>query len=308
MADTLNVYNIGYQEANEYGYAASLSRMKGFDYYQVAMGFEDMAGILDDVLATMDQPLSDAACFPTLHLSRIVKRRLTVMLSGEGADELFSGYWQYQGIMDSRSPTDTGREAMLDHMRRSSYYLDQMGVIEPGYAVKYNPLTAAEAAWSNGNDPRLLQRVTRFDIDTWLADDLLMKVDKMSMGASIEARVPFLDRYLMEYVLGLPDEYKYSNGTTKRILKDVAEELGVPSDITRRPKMGFTVPIHSLLQGPFKARFLDTLPAVKALPYIRGRVVDQIVRDYYAGRSELSLFCWVLFVFAAWYDKETRGA
>ena len=308
LGTEINVYNVGYAHAHEYGYAGRVSRELGFNYYQCGMTFQDMADVMPDVLKHMDQPLSDAACFPTLYLSRVVKRGCTVMLSGEGADELFAGYWQYDAIMKARGRQDISRGAYLDHLARSSYYPEQKKVVSSRVVRAHNPISLTMSHWDHPTSTSLLSRITRFDILTWLPDDLLMKVDKMTMAASVEARVPFLDMDLMEYVARLPDHYKYKDGVTKRILKDVAEELGVSTDITRRPKMGFTVPIAAMLRGPYREKFQGDIrsPKFRALGDILNlRKIDYLIQQFYAGRDDLTLFCWVLFVFAAWYADQS---
>jgi len=307
LGTDINVYNVGYPNANEYGYAGGVARELGLNYFQCGMTFDDMVNILPDVLNHMDQPLSDAACFPTLHLSRIAKRGCTVMLSGEGADEIFAGYWQYDSILKARDVNDVGMPAMLDHLERSNYFLDRKGIVTSDVTRHHNPLTRMPTIWNDYANTTLQSRITRMDTLTWLPDDLLMKVDKMTMGASVEARVPFLDRDLMEYVVRLPDEFKY-NGTTKRILKDVAESFGVSSDITRRPKMGFTVPTDALLRGPFKEGFKRAIHSQRFRnlgAFLDMRRIDLIINQYYAGNKDLTLFCWTLFVFAAWLENQT---
>ena len=296
LKSEINVYNIGYTEANEYGYAGQVSRDLGFNLYQCGMSFKNMSDSLPKVLRHMDQPLSDAAIFPTQYLSRVVKRGCTVMLSGEGADELFAGYWQYDGLLQARS--DTGQEAYLDHLRRSSYFLNSS-------IIKGNSVQRVKSLW--GKDKTLLSRITRFDLNTWLPDDLLMKVDKMTMAASVEARVPFLDTDLVEYGYSLPDSYKYHQGTTKRILKDVAESFGVSQEITRRPKMGFTVPLDTLLRGVFRQPFERALrsPKFKGLDRILNfPEIEKMVNLYYEGRTDLTLQVWTLFIFAAWWEAQ----
>ena len=302
----INVYNIGYQEANEYGYASLVSEKLGFNYYQVAMTFDDMVDCLDDVLGYVDQPFSDAACFPLYYLSKIVKHNVTVMLSGEGADELFAGYWQYEGLLEARRSHQISAASLQDHLRRSSYWIGANQVIRTDAQRQLpDPVRKALHHYDSKSARTLLSKVLNTDLNTWLPDDLLMKVDKMTMAASVETRVPFLDHMLLEYVASLPDDYKYHHRTTKRILKDVALEMGVPGDVVQRPKMGFTVPIHNLLQGPYKRRFLDTLGSkrFRGLPYINHQRVDRIVGDYYRGQDSWSLFCWVLFMFTTWIDS-----
>jgi len=141
-----------------------------------------------------------------------------------------------------------------------------------------------------------LQRLTAADMKTWLADDVLAKVDKASMSASIEARVPLLDHLLVEQVARLPDRDRFGWGTPKRLLKKLAREL-LPRRIVRRPKRAFEVPVDKWLREYRREWVCDTVgsPETLARGYFRPRVIAALLDDYIktgaGGRKIWSLFC-----------------
>tara|TARA_B100000745_G_scaffold300398_1_gene254220 strand:+ start:3546 stop:4547 length:1002 start_codon:yes stop_codon:yes gene_type:complete len=290
----LNVYNIGYPDANEFEYALTLAKQHRLNYHQYQMREADVVDMIPYWIRHMDQPMCDPASIPTLYLSRYVTKRLTVMLSGEGADELFAGYWQYEREL---SKPET---SYLSHLKGSSYFVELQGLVNSRHLTQYNPVADHTSLWDSRLSP--VQRITKFDMDTWLCDNLLQKVDRMTMGASIEARVPFLDRDLLEFGFRLPDQFKWGQGNTKRILKDVAEELGVPRSITQRPKMGFTVPVRDLLRGVLRDDFDRARECVRQLPYIHAPVLEDKVARFYEGDDSQGLFAWNIFVLSLWLE------
>lgn len=226
----------------------------------------------------LDEPLADAAVLPTYRLAQLTKPQVTVVLSGEGADECFAGYDQLKllrpvaawgpwlsGLARMLQPLaagwSTGRRALaaLAHYRdlpglvleAGAYFTPAEKSALLGPAVREN-LADYEAHLRHyvtdlgGSDGSLLQRLLRFYLYAWLPDDLLTKVDRTTMAHAIEARVPYLDHKLVELAFSLPDDLRVRGRTDKLLLRQLAAEV-LPPEIVQRPKHGFKVPLERWL-------------------------------------------------------------
>ena len=253
-------------------------------HHVVTADDESLGRALDIVSQTLAEPLGDPAVLPTWLLAEMAREHVKVILSGEGADELFGGYptylghkwaerWQrlpeplrhvFRWAMD-RWPSSTGKMTLefmvrqflastdLPWMERHLTWLGATA-IEDGVIAE---LAAKLDRFPHG-DP--LNRILWFDFLTYLPDDLLVKVDRATMLASVEARAPFLDREVMELVLPAPSHLKVRGLTTKAILKEAARGL-LPERVINRRKRGLSVPVARWLNtglAPLADRLLDT--------------------------------------------------
>ncbi|MBD3853833.1 MAG: hypothetical protein IFJ96_03550, partial [Acidobacteria bacterium] len=260
----------------------------GSDHHELMMDPATVAGDLDRILDGLDAPLADPTTIPTWYMSQLARERVTVALSGEGADEIFGGYARQRydvGIdrlgaagrrllptvlrMAGRRPSDrlerrlrmTPRlERQLDWGRIfSADEIDDMAaaplVSEEAMLRPYSELAARwlEYAVSDPVNGRLAT-----DRETFLPGDLLPKVDRMSMAHSLEVRVPYLDNQVVDLVLPLPGSFKQSLRRDKILLRKAAEE-DLPPSAAAREKRGFEVPIGAWLRGPLRPALLDRL-------------------------------------------------
>ena len=142
------------------------------------------------------------------------------------------------------------------------------------------------------------------DYQTYMLDDILTKVDRATMSASLEGREPFLDQHIIEWAARLPTEYKYHNRQKKYILRQIVHRY-IPEELMDRPKMGFAIPVQDWLYGPLKPlvlQYLDTT-TIDQQGIFRKETVGQLVRDFYAGRKEKYLRIWHLLMFQMWYQR-----
>jgi asparagine synthase (glutamine-hydrolysing) len=148
-----------------------------------------------------------------------------------------------------------------------------------------------------------LSRVQYLDTKTYLTGDILTKVDRMSMATSLEVRVPMLDHVFVEWVAGLPVEWKLRKVTRKYLLKKLAERLGIPSLLLHRPKQGFQLPLEDWIKGELKEEFLSLLLEPRTLErgYFRPESVRNIVDEHLRGRRNRSSVLWNMFVFELWH-------
>jgi asparagine synthase (glutamine-hydrolysing) len=142
------------------------------------------------------------------------------------------------------------------------------------------------------------------DYQTYLVDDILQKVDRASMTASLEGREPFLDHRIIEWAAQLPDSYKYYKGSKKHIIKEIVHQY-IPKELMDRPKMGFAIPIENWLMTDLKEKvcyYLDNTK-IEGQNIFNAKVVHKISSDFYSGKKELALKLWYLLMFQMWYEK-----
>ncbi|HXV13605.1 MAG TPA: asparagine synthase (glutamine-hydrolyzing) [Candidatus Krumholzibacteria bacterium] len=340
MDRPVRTFSIGFEADGGYSelpYAATVASHFGTSHQTLTVSALDMQSLLPTVAVALDEPLADPAAIPTFLLSRFAREHVTVALTGEGADELFAGYDRYR-LEALRDRTDVipaavrrgasalagplvgprGRKAMraaaMDpaagfvHLRSVMPREMRRELLRAEVAAQVpsdhlEDRMSAYFARSSGLDAAL-----RADTLEWLPDDLLMKVDKMTMLASLEARVPFLDYRIVEQVAGFPAEWKYRNGRSKVLLKAVAEKV-LPSEIVHRPKHGFRPPIGRWLQGSLRAHLESTLldPAALCNRWLEPRAVRGVVGRFLKGDERLALPVWVLLCLEIWLRNRDAG-
>lgn len=255
-------FSMGFDSAahDESEYAALLARHIGSTHHHFRFDGEAFANLLPEVAAALDEPLGDQAMLPLFWLCREARKHVTVVLAGEGADEVFAGYGYYtpyapapgliarlKGLLRGRRPdrlparlldnpspiTPAGFPLLTDQGDRARL----LGLAEGGDAWE-----TALMAWLDGAATPL-QRATAADVGTWLADDLLVKFDRMAMAHSLEGRAPFLQPDLVALGLArLPDRQRMAGGVSKVALRRVAARW-LPPEIRVRRKQGFVLPV-----------------------------------------------------------------
>lgn len=276
---------------NELGYARSIADRTGADHHELLLTLDDFLDFIPRMVSLQDEPIADPVCFPVYFVSKLARDNGVVVCQvGEGADELFCGYPSWRDAIHAQRIFDTlprsvtalataflpligkgtgrrfesvrragggqpifwgGAEAFTDAEKRL-LLSPRLRQLFRG-TTSWDPLAPIHArflerAW----EPSTLNWMTYLDLSLRLPELLLMRVDKMSMGTSLECRVPFLDHNLVELALAIPTEMKIRNGELKRVLKNSVEGL-VPAEVVHRRKQGFGVPIH----GYFHERLGD---------------------------------------------------
>jgi len=335
----VKTFSIGFDEPefDELEHARRVAEHYGTDHHEFVVR-PDALGILDDLIAHFDEPFADSSAIPTWYVSEIARRHVTVVLSGDGGDELFGGYDRYlphprvvafdryapQGlrrvaaIAGDRLPHGVRGKNFLRHVGRSERgrYLDAirffssdekpallsadirsaLGAVDPEVRLARHFERYASLPWAS--------QMMRFDLETYLPDDVLTKVDRMSMAHSIESRVPLLDNEVIDLANALPASLKIRNGRRKHVLKEVATRL-LPKGIVDRRKQGFGVPLGTWFRGDLKELFADTLlsPATLQRGYFEPGFVRRIVNEHLSGRRDHTLRLWQLVVFERWHRQ-----
>jgi asparagine synthase (glutamine-hydrolysing) len=335
MDRPVKTFSIGFEGDGWYSelpYAADVAEQFKTEHHTLTVKAPDMRTLLPQVAAQLDEPLADVAAIPTYLLSRFAREHVTVALTGEGADELFAGYDHYRlewllelgGWVSTPAFRSIRRAAgALRRVPRARKALLAAGMDQPErfvYMRSVIPTSArrmllrpdvrSEIPRSHlvarmerhfAGDGAGLNAVLRADTQEWLPDDLLMKVDKMTMLTSLEARVPFLDYRIVEMVSGFPPSWKYRRGKSKVLLKSVAERVLSPA-IIHRPKHGFMPPVREWLRSSLKPLMEEHLLDPRSLSneWIDPRATRDLVRRYVAGEDSLYLAIWELLCLEVW--------
>jgi asparagine synthase (glutamine-hydrolysing) len=335
----VKTFSIGFDEPSydELEHARLVAKHFGTDHHEFVVK-PDAVGILDRLISHFDEPFADSSAIPTWYVSEMARRHVTVVLSGDGGDELFGGYDRYLpdprvAAFDRHSPRIgrwlAARAAdRLPHGVRGKNFLRHVGRDERRryidairlYSSDEKPalLSPAVRRLLNGSDPethlaahferfRALpwsSQMMRFDAETYLPEDILTKVDRMSMAHSIESRVPLLDNEVIRFAASLPADMKIRHDRRKHVLKEVAATL-LPPEILSRRKQGFGVPLGVWFRGNLQELFADTLLSPRSLQrgYFQHSFVRRLVDEHVSGKRDHTLRLWQLVVFERWHEQ-----
>jgi asparagine synthase (glutamine-hydrolysing) len=332
----VQTFSIGFEEAphNELPHARAIAAHLGTEHHEFVVR-PDALSILDRVIWHFDEPFADSSAIPTWYVSEMARRHVTVVLSGDGGDELFGGYDRYLphprvASFDRLAP-GVGRAfaAMtwrgLPHGVRGKNFLRHVARDPQGrfldsvtfyHADERRALLSPEAQrtlgdWDTetyfrapfermGHLPYEAQMMA-FDFETYLPEDCLTKVDRMSMAHSIESRVPLLDHLVVEFAASIPASLKIQGSRRKHLLKELAFRL-VPRELLDRPKHGFSVPIGSWFRDSMRETFGDVIGSAvtRQRGYFNQAFVQRVLDEHLAGTRDHSLRLWQLLVFELW--------
>ncbi|NQZ77378.1 MAG: hypothetical protein HRT61_14945 [Ekhidna sp.] len=343
MASTFNrdlsTFSIGYKEHaffDETHYAELVANKFQTNHTTFSLTNDDLLAALPNVVDYLDEPFADSSAIPTYILSQKVSETMKVALSGDGADELFGGYYKHFAFSKSENPTLTNtflkaiqpilatlpksRSSTLGNLiRRVDKYAS---LLKMSSTEKYWFLASfdnrAERLLKTKPDPDQIQETLNalenknFDLRAFLDQDLKMvlpgdmltKVDLMSMANSLEVRVPFLDKDLIDFARSLPNHYKVEGSQRKKVLQDAFEHI-LPKELHHRPKKGFEVPMLSWLRNELKSEidqvvfdpdFLESQNLLNpaAILGLKERLSSQNPGDVHAQ-------IWSIYVFQKWY-------
>jgi asparagine synthase (glutamine-hydrolysing) len=335
----VQTFAVGFEAAgrwSELPYARRVAEHCGTEHREIMVTAADVARELPRLVWHQDEPLSEPAAIPTYLVSRLARESVTVVLTGEGGDELFAGYPKYAAEPLARRLSSLPaplRRALLDGwIERLPFGFRRLQVV--ARSARFRDEAERLAAWFAGlagadrerllsaglrahqgaavlpfalaldaGVRRPLDRMLDLDLRLWLPDDLLMKMDKMSMAASVEARVPLLDHPLVEWAARLPDRFKLRGWTGKVLLKSLARRH-VPRLVVDRPKVGFAVPLSPWFRGPLRELLVDTLlsPACLGRGYYDHAAVRAMVDDHLQARRDRARELWTMLTLELWHQ------
>lgn len=325
---------------NELQWAQRVAQSLGVNHIDEILQ-PDVAQLFENLMHFFDDPIGDFSIFPTYLVSKLARQHVTVSLSGDGGDELFGGYETYladdrarqyqripafirQGVIEkivkSLRPQPQKKGAInkakrfiegLEHPSDLSHTRWRLFV---GETVRQE-LFASEALkamvspsaahvldlFHRAGERQPLNRSLYVDVKSYLSDNILTKVDRMSMAVSLEARVPYLDRDLVELAFQIPDTLKVRNGETKVLLKSVAARY-VPPECIYRPKEGFSIPIKNWLGTKFRP-ILEACTEPKMIAaqgIFQPETIHRLKTEHLSGKANHSHILWSFIVFQTW--------
>lgn len=331
----VRTYSIGFYEEdyNEAPYAKQVAKHLGTDHKELYVSEQDVYRMLDGLVTYYDEPFADSSQIPSMLVAEFARKDVTVVLSGDGGDELFCGYQHYPATrkLQYLEPAIRAAGVGLRLPGISSRLTDKLpssvqGMIwcrDRRYKVQnFNRERRSFCDSLTGNQediyfpeeldlnfvPDWQVRRMLLDMETYLVDDILCKVDRATMKYALEARCPILDKDVVEYSFSLPQSFKYKNGVGKRILKDIAYEY-VPEEMLNRPKQGFSVPLTGWLQGILKEQLLsycDRSYLEKQGLFEPEKVQNAMSRFFTDSSVKADKYVnvvWHFFVLQNWYEK-----
>jgi asparagine synthase (glutamine-hydrolysing) len=338
MNEPVRTFSIGFDgdpAFDETGVARETARVFGTEHTEFRVT-PSAIDLLDTLIYHHDGPFADSSAIPTYLVSQLTRQHVTVALTGDGGDEVFAGYLRFGAAVAAEGvPTWAGRAAgaalamlptpanerhLIARGRRFArfmnlplqdrlaawagvFYDDLDALLDPAFAARLDPIDRGRhvrhLTGVAGASP--LSRLLAGNFHSYLHDDLLVKADRMSMANSLEVRSPFLDRALMEYVAGLPDEYKMSGGVTKTILRQAFDDI-VPDAVKQGGKRGFGVPLDAWFRSELGAYLRETLlvPSARLRSYVSQAYVSRLFDDHMAGRANHGHRLWTLLTFERW--------
>jgi len=338
----IKTYSIGFsgRSFDESGPARDVAKHYDTEHHELDLNPSlDLEDAVHRIVYYSDEPFADAGAVPVWFLSRLSREGVTVALSGEGSDELFGGYLTYRAdrlAQIARRVPKRVRKSLLGLLKfwpvsnekisfeyklkrfleGSLLHSDEAHTYWNGsfsQSQQQDLLFAAEPASVRqlfdkeipcGDCTSPLTRYLAFDQRYYLTDDLLQKVDRMSMAHSLEVRPPYLDHRIIEFAASLPDHLKIDGRKQKVVLKDLMRNK-LPDSVLRRSKIGLDIPTHDWFRGPLRPLLEETLSeqAIEQTGLFRTAAVRQLVADHLEGRANLGYHLWGLVVLFLWMKQ-----
>jgi len=337
----VKTFSIGFHEDsfNELKYARVAAKHFNTEHHEFVVT-PDLVDIVDELVWHFDEPFSDSSALPTFMVSKMAREFVTVVLSGDGGDELFAGYTRYvidkkrsglaslpkalrQGVlqrMSEKLPHGARGKNYLYNVsldtidryidsvsqfntprKKSLYSKDFQAKLNGGFGAAERGFKQFAESVATGN---AIDNLLYLDSKTYLPGDILTKVDRMSMANSLEARAPLLDHKLIEFVVGIPPELKMKGLETKYILKKAMEGI-VPREILYREKQGFGVPIGDWINSQLRERIHADLSDRRTLErgYFEKSYVQILLDEHSKNRRDHSHALWLLWMLELWHRK-----
>ncbi len=329
-------FTVGFdsEKYSEIGYAKDLSEKINTQNINKVISKDEYFRNLPNILYYMDEPVADPSAIALYFVANLASENVKVSLSGEGSDEIFGGYNIYQEPFTAsfyyKIPYPVryvvGKIAgIFPHKRGINFLIRRGKKLEDRYVgnafifdtheikklLLNKPVTKGykeltKPFFDKVKDKDDVTKMQYIDINFWLIGDILTKADKMSMANSLEVRVPFLDRPLIDYASGIPTEFKVDKFTTKKLFRDVAGEV-LDDKVSNKKKLGFPVPIREWIKEEDTYNNIKNLFVNDKLFFNNKRIV-KLLDEHKAGKKDNSRKIWTIYVFLLWYEIFFGGA
>ncbi len=307
-------------------YAYNIANFLNTNHTTITCNFNDALDLIENFSNYFDEPFGDGSAIPTMLLAKHTKKNVTVALSGDGGDEGFLGYERYDWMLKFQRIM-----AMPKSSRNTLSYLLKLSskkrLQSIGHVINLDSLTDIyksinsttntdflinkELALTQSYDEifdmhniELLEKISNYDIKTYLNNDINTKVDRATMAFSLEARAPLMDYRVIEYSRKLPVEFKYFEGNKKRILKDILSDY-LPNYLFDRPKKGFGAPLNDWFRKDLKSFVNDTLieKNLESIPNLDVKKVLKLIDLHMRNKLDSNVLIWDLLVFLQWKNS-----
>jgi asparagine synthase (glutamine-hydrolysing) len=329
---------------DESKYARKVAKHLDTEHYEDKLSAATAGDLISEIGKWLDEPMSDGSLIPTFLLAQFVRKHVTVALGGDGGDELFAGYPMYyahtlaakynaipsfvrSGLIEpvvNALPVSTSnmsfdykakrfvRSAKNDDMTRHHGWFGSFAVEQHEKLFTKDFLAQTDADIYRGvrqlvdasDAKNIIERAQYADINFYLAEDILTKVDRAAMAVSLETRAPFLDPRVGQFAASIPVEYKLKGKSGKVILKEAMKDL-LPHDILHRPKKGFGIPIAEWLKGRLNPLMHDMLSPerLNKQGFFNVDYVEKLINEHETGTASHHKELWTLLVFQLWWDN-----
>ncbi|MBK7705535.1 MAG: asparagine synthase (glutamine-hydrolyzing) [Acidobacteria bacterium] len=329
---------------DESKFARQVAKHLDTEHYEDKLSVEKAADLISEIGSWLDEPMSDGSLIPTFLLSRFVRKHVTVALGGDGGDEIFAGYPMYfahkvaniygrvppilrSGLIEplvNRLPVSNKNisfdykakrfvaASKFDLVARHHSYFGSFSISEQRRVLSKEILASTESDIYKGAKELLeicdatneIEKMQFLDINYYMAEDILTKVDRASMAVSLEVRAPFLDPRVAQFAASIPLSYKLKGSKGKYILKKAVEPL-LPKGILERPKKGFGIPVADWLKGKLNPLMRDLLAPsrLKDQGLFDPDNVEKLIREHETGVASNHKQLWTLLVFQLWFDN-----
>jgi asparagine synthase (glutamine-hydrolysing) len=313
-------------EFDESNYAKEIASLLGTKHHTLECKPEDMIKLIENLPEYYDEPYNDSSSLAMMILSRETRKFVTVALSGDGGDELFWGYNNYfrmKKVSYLYKLPKFARRIMASFLNNSSNYrlrriadglkidnLEEL-FLYSGRLFNFNKLFNTKNITCQNeyskylyNKKNIFERISDYDIKTYMNGDIFTKVDRATMAYSLEARTPLVDYRIVEMSQKIPFEYKYKNGEGKYILKDILYDY-LPKELFNRPKSGFTVPLKNWFRNELKEYVYKTLcnENLEKIDDINIEYVNEMIENHMNGSENNYHQIWTLITYIKWMEK-----
>jgi asparagine synthase (glutamine-hydrolysing) len=331
----VKTFSVGFAEArySELGYAKAIAEQFKTDHHELVVSQEHLMQYLPELVHFRDAPVAEPSDIPIYLLAKEARKTVKMVLTGEGSDEFLGGYpkhvyeryagW-YQALPGfiRHGLLEPLVQALPYRFRRAKTAIVNLGLerFEERMPRWFGALSDAERMQLVAMSPPVnrasgvqfdspsansaLRRILHFDQTSWLPDNLLERGDRMTMAASLEARMPFMDHELAAFVSNLPDKYRVRGHQTKWILREAMKRL-LPLSILQRPKVGFRVPVNEWFQGSMREYLYEHLKSTSSLTgeYYQPAMLDRILTDHVTGRQNHEKLLWSMLNLEIWHRQ-----
>jgi len=335
----VKTFSVGFAESeySELGYAKAIADQFRTEHHELTVSQQHLMDELPALVRYRDAPVAEPSDIPIYLLSREARKTVKMVLTGEGSDEFLGGYpkhvyeryvhrYQYlpgflrTGLIEPlvqalpyrfrRVKTAINTMGLEDREDRMARWFGAMSFAERAALAVLRPAAPDPVGRSvpcSAGSP--LRKILCFDQTSWLPDNLLERGDRMTMAASLEARMPFMDHELAAFVSSLPDTLRVRGRTTKWILREAMIRL-LPGSILERPKVGFRVPVNEWFRGPMQDYLYNHLtgPDARTLAYYNRGVLEKILSDHVRGRQNHEKLLWCLLNLEIWHREYAMAA